>query len=325
MQKIIAIIASWCLVFQVSAQPNIIRAEYFIDTDPGFGNAISISITPSTNIINNTFSVPASSLTKGVHILYIRSLDANGKWSISNPHVFYNFGLPVNIITAEYFIDTDPGFGNATNITITPGLNLSNNTFSIPVSPIMQGVHTLFLRSMDANGNWSVTNPHVFYNFGSSLITRAEYFIDADPGFGNGNTIPLTPSVNITAGAFTIPAGALVQGVHTLYLRSQDGNGRWSITNQHVFINFGSLDNITRWEYFIDTDPGFGNAVPVSFNPSINISDFITQVNITGLSVGNHRLYVRSRTDSKWSITNEYDFPIVASASLLLYQCKQRF
>ena len=113
-----------------------------------------------------------------------------------------------------------------------------------------------------------------------------------------------------------IPASGLLKGIHSLYIRSQDGNGRWSITNQRVFYNFGTLDNITRWEYFIDTDPGFGNAVPVSFNPATDISDFIAQVNISGLSVGNHQFYVRSRTNNNWSITNEYDFPIAATASL---------
>ena len=44
MQKIITIIVCciWCL--KVSAQPNITFAEYFVDNDPGFGNATSIPI-----------------------------------------------------------------------------------------------------------------------------------------------------------------------------------------------------------------------------------------------------------------------------------------
>ena len=390
MLKIIAIIACWCLGFQVFAQPNIIKAEYFIDTDPGFGNGTNITITPSANIINNTFSVPAGSLTKGVHSLFIRSLDANGKWSISDPHAFINFGLPVNIVKAEYFIDTDPGFGNGTNISITPGINIANNTFSIPasaliqgmhtlfirsrdvdgkwslsiphvfinfglpvnivkaeyfidtdpgfgnatnisitpgititnntfnipVSALSQGVHTLFLRSRNSDGKWSISIPHVFYNFISASITKAEYFIDTDPGFGNGTNIPITSSLYINSATFTIPASSLLRGVHSLFLRSKDSVGKWSITNQHVFFNFGSPDSVTRWEYFIDSDPGFGNAVPVTFTPAFNIPDFIAQVNITGLSAGIHKFYVRSKANRNWSITNEYDFPITATTTL---------
>ena len=135
--------ASWCLVFQVYAQPNIVKAEYYIDTDPGFGNATAISVTPAANITNNTFIVPSGSLSKGIHTLFIRSRDASGKWSVTNSHVFYLFGLPVNIVKAEYYIDTDPGIGNATSITITPSTNIVNNTFNISVNLINQGVHTL--------------------------------------------------------------------------------------------------------------------------------------------------------------------------------------
>lgn len=318
MQKLIAIIVCWCLVLQVFAQQNIIKAEYFIDNDPGFGNATNISISPSANIINNTFSIPSSVLTRGVHTLFIRSEDANGKWSVTSAHVFYNFGLPLNIVYAEYFLDTDPGFGNAINIPLTPATNINSNTFSIPMNPLILGLHTLFIRSKDIEGKWSLTNSHVFYNFGSAIINKVEYFIDTDPGFGNATNIPVTPSSNISLATFAIPISSFSQGFHALFLRSQDADGKWSISNQRGFFNFGSpdtLEKITRLEYFIDTDPGFGNATPVTFNYSTNISDLIAQVNITGLSAGTHQFYVRSRTATKWSITNEYDFPIASTAS----------
>ena len=70
MQKIIAILVCcfWCL--RVFAQPNITVAEYFIDTDPGFGNATSISITtPLPNIVDKTFSVSVGALAQGLHSL----------------------------------------------------------------------------------------------------------------------------------------------------------------------------------------------------------------------------------------------------------------
>ncbi len=168
MQKIIAIIVCWCWFLTASAQPNITRVEYFIDTDPGFGKANSISITPSANISNGTFNVSIGSLPTGIHALFIRSRDVNGNWSVTNSRFFYKpaastGGALPNITKVEYFIDTDPGFGNAINIPVTAGSNLQSISFTASISTLPTGIHTLFIRSRDANGKWSVTNNRFFY------------------------------------------------------------------------------------------------------------------------------------------------------------------
>ncbi len=253
MQKIIAIIVCWCWFWQASAQPNITAAEYYIDTDPGFGLATSIPITtPLPNVIDKAFSVSLTGVSEGVHFLFIRSLDANGKWSITNRFVFYkpsaSAGAPAaNIVKAEYFFNNDPGFGNATNIPLSAGVDVQNVAFSAGIDTLPVGVHQLFIRSKNADGKWSVTNRRILYK----------------------------PN----------PASGLPPG------------------------------NITDVEYFIDTDPGFGKAVPIAINPAANFSDFLTLINISGLSVGDHNLFIRSRTNSGWSITNRYTFPIATTAA----------
>ena len=64
-----------------------------------------------------------------------------------------------NITNAEYFFDTDPGLGNATAITIsTPAANIASLAFNANVTPLANGMHTLFVRSKSTNGAWSVTN-----------------------------------------------------------------------------------------------------------------------------------------------------------------------
>jgi hypothetical protein len=250
MRKIFAIIVCCCWFWQVAAQPNITAAEYFIDIDPGFGNATRITIaTPSTNITNQAFTVALGTVPQGVHCLFIRSRDAGGKWSVANRFVFYKASpgtVAGNIVKAEYFFDTDPGFGNALNIPVTAGSDVQNINFTASMGALPPGVHQLFLRSQNANGKWSITSRFIIYK--------------QNPANG------LPPA------------------------------------------------DITSIEYFIDTDPGFDNAVPLAINPAPGFSDFIMPVNISGLSVGNHRLYIRSRSSTGMSITNVYTFNIAATA-----------
>ena len=221
MQKIIAIIVCWAWFLQASAQPNIVFAEYFVDNDPGFGNATSISIVPSPNISDNLFNVSIGSLLSGLHTLFIRSKDANGKWSVTNPKIFYKTsasGISSNITRAEYFFDTDPGFGNATNIPVTAGTDVPNINLSASIGGLTAGVHYLSLRSKNANGIWSVTNNMPFYKPGPVIgnIVNAEYFFDTDPGFGNATNISITPGTNLQNTLLNLSTASLIPGLHFL-------------------------------------------------------------------------------------------------------------
>ena len=63
-----------------------------------------------------------------------------------------------NIAAAEYFIDADPGEGNATSLTPADG-NFSHSLESIvdtqiPVSTLSLGIHQIGIRYQDSNGTW---------------------------------------------------------------------------------------------------------------------------------------------------------------------------
>lgn len=60
------------------------RAEYYFDHDPGFGNGTPIK-EDGTKL---AFSMDASSLRNGNHILYIRAQDAEGTWNIEETSPF---------------------------------------------------------------------------------------------------------------------------------------------------------------------------------------------------------------------------------------------
>jgi hypothetical protein len=103
---------------------NINKMEYFIDTDPGVGNGINVALTAGIDITNLNIPVNLSTVTEGFHKLYVRSRDANGLWSETAIYSFYKAALPAAqtvpaLVEIEYFVNTDPGVGNATKRTVS--------------------------------------------------------------------------------------------------------------------------------------------------------------------------------------------------------------
>lgn len=125
----------------VYCQPNITRVEYYIDIDPGFGNAAAINITQGTDITNLNIAINPETITEGVHRLYVRAKNANGNWSLTNTLLFYKpysggtippAPAPAsNISRVEYYLDNDPGFGVATPLTFTAGTDIQNSVIAV--------------------------------------------------------------------------------------------------------------------------------------------------------------------------------------------------
>ena len=304
---------------------NVNKVEYFIDTDPGFGLATDVPITtPATDVSGLAFNVSLASLSSGFHTLSVRSKDANNKWSLTNVRTFYYelalTGAVPNIVKAEYFIDTDPGFGTATDVPITtPATNVGGLAFNVPLASLSSGFHTLSVRSKDANNKWSLTNVRTFY-YEPALtgavpnIVKAEYFIDADPGFGTATDVPITtPATDVSGLAFNVPLAALAVGFHTLSVRSKDVNNKWSLTSVRTFYyetNLLAAPNINKIEYYFDNDPGFGSAtnVPV-LTPAPDLPNFSFAADASALADGSHRVFFRSRdANGKWSLVSSKTF-----------------
>ncbi len=148
-------------VFPSQGYPVIAKAEYFFDTDPGVGNARSITISPTDTAVTKTFTASASGLSPGYHKLYIRAQDSTGRWSISarrNIEVIQSLDT-AKIIAAEYFFSSDQGFGRATAKIFTSPLANGTFTFNIPYSNIPSRADTLFVRVKDNVVKWSFTKP----------------------------------------------------------------------------------------------------------------------------------------------------------------------
>ncbi len=144
---------------------SIVAAEYFFDTDPGFGQANPIQLSEETSQPELDFVLNLDALSPGLHNLVVRVQDSVGRWSLSQTQTFYlapgTPDQPTEIIAAEYFFDSDPGFGNATPCPFTPSGDLDEN-FIISVVGLEDGEHTLYIRALDSDGQWSLTHTQTF-------------------------------------------------------------------------------------------------------------------------------------------------------------------
>ncbi len=228
------------------------------------------------------------------------------------------YQVAASIVKAEYFIDQDPGFGNGINIPMNRNSYTILN-FNAEISELNNGMHTLFMRVMDSNGSWSTTTNRIFLGGKYGLdpmsdIVQAEYFFDHDPGYGEGFQFTVNPQQS-TELEFVIPLQNLDQGWHTLFFRARDENGKWGHVQYRPFVTLyvpHDPVNITFLEYFIDEDPGTGNATQVAISVGSMIEKSFL-VEVESLPPGNHHLYVRARDDrGNWSIVFNQEFEIEA-------------
>ncbi|MBK7438663.1 MAG: hypothetical protein IPI77_18370 [Saprospiraceae bacterium] len=106
-------------------------------------------------------------IANGFHNISTRFKDANGKWSHTNSRSFYKesftSSMPLsNIIQLEYFVDTDPGFGSGSSVSLTPAIDIPSLAFTIDMTKVSIGNHKIYVRALDANGKWSLVSTGSF-------------------------------------------------------------------------------------------------------------------------------------------------------------------
>jgi len=287
MRKIIIIVL---LLFaqNISAQ-NIVQLEYFIDSDPGFGNGTQVSIT-SGSIIDLSFNINLNGVNSGIHTLFIRAKDDEGKWSLvfEKPFLKEAIGsqdaLP-NITELEYFIDNDPEIGLGTKAAITPGIDVFEN-FSVDLSQVNYGFHTLFIRAKDVRGQWSLLfeKPFLKEATGSAdsppeITTIDYYFIQNDvttPVYSY-STFPQSDNIDVN---FTANLSALQGGMCKLHLIGQDANEMQSL--EYIY-EFEVIYEQPPAQIDLVTNPG--SDVEVDFeNGVIVIFESVTGEGVTSFS-----------------------------------------
>ena len=298
-------------IISMSAQTRkVTLAEYFIDIDPGQGLAIPLDAADGN--FNDVFEQVIKngiSLTAGNHTINIRVKDVAGNWSpVFSSAITVEALRTIQLTQAEYFIDTDPGQGNgAVMLAIDGNFNDAlEQTFANGIS-LTAGNHTINIRVKDAAGNWSpvFSSAISVETLRTIQLTQAEYFIDTDPGQGNGSVM-LVIDGNFNDALEQVFANgiSLTAGNHTINIRVKDAAGNWSpIFSSAISVEALRTFQLTQAEYFIDTDPGQGNGY-VMLAIDGNFDEALEQVFANGISLtsGNHTINIRVKDAAgNWS------------------------
>lgn len=151
------------VIVEPTVQNNVVRGEYFFDSDPEVGLATPFNISPQdTNITQSFLSQVSPTASIGFHKVYGRVIDSLGNWS----HTFRRNVEVVNnddslyVVEVEYFSEADSGFGNCQKLIVSIPVFDGCTTVNIPYPAGSYSLNdTIFIRVRDSsNLNWSHTS-----------------------------------------------------------------------------------------------------------------------------------------------------------------------
>lgn len=124
------------------------------------------------------------------------------------------------IMAAEYFYNVDPGEGNGTpvDVGISADVTVNLSNLNVPVNT------RIYIRFQSTNGTWSAPRcikRMEYFPITGATIAYGEYFVNNDPGVGNG-----TP-ISFSNGTASLNNQNLEQG-DIVYFRIRDSFNRWS-------------------------------------------------------------------------------------------------
>ena len=223
-------------------QSNLNNAEYFIDIDPGYGNGTSISLSGSSAIINESIT---NDLTQGIHTVYLRVKDKNSVWGMAEAVtvlVIEPYVVPetYQLAEAEYFFNTDPGYGQGDKITVATGWGATIS--ELITNGLPAGINTLFLRVKNVDGTWGMAQASSFLvqeDYTATIpppnpIIGMEYFFDVDPGVGLGTYVAIPEKDTVLIDEL-LDALQITEGMHKIGVRVQSKSGAWSLWDWQDF------------------------------------------------------------------------------------------
>ena len=288
------------------------RAEYFIDEDPGLGNAIPATLPSDGTLL---FEVPTTGLSPGNHVLGFRAyntthVDGGPATLHYGPTVMSYFAvmkeqLPQDILYAEYFWGDDPGYGKGIAIPLTAGQQVDLDNL-ISTEGMAPGEYTLGFRTRGTTG-WGPTvvrNVAVLEEKPAQDILYAEYFWDDDPGYGKGIALELTPGQAFDFDQLKLSTYKLDPGAHTIGFRARGTTG-WgpTVINNVEVMEYNDAQEIVYAEYFWDEDPGFGQGTPLQMTRDQMLHFDHLSLGTEGLDPGDHVLAFRTRGTTGWGPT----------------------
>ncbi len=226
----------WLLVLfsflSVCANAQIIRGEYFFDTDPGIGKGIVFDINDE-DFLDNEFTFSTEGLEPGIHLLGFRLRNDDHWGFVETLEIHVEDQNPsldeLGIIAGEYYFDTDPGIGKGIPFEVSRVKFLDDEfNFDIP-EDLGVGEHTLGVRLKGDEGLYGfsrVLNFEVVPENGIEgvFLKSVEYVIfDEMQVEVKRETILLNETQNVLDEEFLINTDGLAPGEYELAVSSKSG------------------------------------------------------------------------------------------------------
>jgi hypothetical protein len=162
----------------------------------------------------------------------------------------------------------------------------------------------------------------------STLIASGEYFVNTDPGAGNGTPLAADDTAFNTdiegATQGSVDVFGLAAGWHRIGIRFRDNNGTWGNVRWQDLCVFDGAESTSSTvpqpaEYFLDDDPGIGKGYPLllATEPAPpDVQDAVPVIINTGKLVsGTHNVGVRFRSAAGvWGATRLFTFFVFEDA-----------
>jgi hypothetical protein len=224
----------------------------------------------------------------------------------------------INVSEAEFFWDTDPGEGNGTLMLAFDGnYDEALEAIALETSALpADGVHVLHVRSRDVNDAWSAPFQVVVEVLGGSVtfpdihVSAAEYFLNTDPGAGNGTAMLAVDGgfdqalEAIRGGGIPVPVTA---GVNVLWMRSRDTNDAWGPAFGIVVNIDTTIAGTTGLE-----EPSTANGMTIAPNPTSAASGctILLDTPVETLRVNMLDAAGRVVVDRSYTSTRRVDLPL---------------
>lgn len=240
------------------------RIEYFWDTDPGLGNGIALSFSGNPDAVANA-NVSAANLTNGLHVLYTRAQDSEGKWSQTGHRLVFKIGTDTaNITRLEYYFDSDPGYGNGAALSFTPGSQIIYLD-AVGTAGLPYGLHSFHIRAQNALGYWSQNTARNFVKIPSSVPDLSSVICYFDGNEYNAlafTPIPLNGDPTATELTFNLDPASLgvAPGMHVLNVVAKNAAGfKSQVMSRLFYYQSAEIEDLTRAEWYFTgsgADPG---------------------------------------------------------------------
>ena len=256
--------------------------RYWFDTD-----ADNVQ---TSNTLNGAATINASTLKEGIHTIHYQIVDSKGIAGIPASKMFIKVD-PKTTATAKslrYWFDTD-----ADNVQTS---NTLNGAATINASTLKEGIHTIHYQIVDSKGIAGIPVSGMFIKVDPKTTAKAKklrYWFDTDAA-----NVTITETL---AGASTIDASALKEGIHTVHYQIEDDKGIAGIPVSGMFIKIDPKTTATanKLRYWFDT-----NAANATIIETLTGA---TTIDASALKEGIHTLHYQI-IDSKGAV----DIPVSA-------------